>query len=1201
MSKKPNWHANERVDKIDLEQVAEFSEGAVEQGRQLNILDNRSLVLNGFRVEVPNQTTYRGRIVIHGGVAYDYDGKLLFNEDQFNISRTVTLEGANTVFWVEIELIELDSDLDSRAFWDPTVDNGTDVSGDALPDGKESNATVSTRLTHDWRIVQPIRTGVGAGFERDVVGTLDSIKVPIIRLETDGSNKITATVNPNIALEAPRTTLLEQISTTQFRVVDSRLFIVGDTINLSEGAAVEEQVTISTLNYETNLITTTIASNTHSPGSIIVEDGATPRQIVGNALFGPYQRPDETDINDYKDRVYAGDERHGEILMRGHDSTALTVRSDTNLQTLKDQIDFLSAQIQEMKFGHPDPSLSKISTSRVPPGLVTSFPTTPRYFDDAGGIQGARTATVTVGDGVKSWGDYNAADETGIQAAFNALSSIGGTIVIKSGTYTLANDVVPATSSYITVIGESNTRILTSAGARFRLDGGGSYPLTIRNLIFQGSTSTVDGVFINSQIEITVEDCIFNNAQVDVNSTVDDATSFIRCDFFTDDTVFNTEPLIQSSVSGDLRGTFKECTFVRTTSPAALVGSCIESGGNGQVHNLRFFNCDFSDSGTPTSIVFIAGFTTVFRECRFNCTTPTTCIDVDSTTGFNNLTVLETSFETIGGSYLIARNSSEIVVKGVKNSFTTTANNLIFIDCDDVTVKDCLLGKRIAGGYTTLTEACIYITGTTVGAAVNKNYTISNNSFFSDADDATGIIFEVAGAAAEFNNVNISNNNFEQLETGIYMFTTPASGIIRGLLISGNQFIDRGTTWNQAVYQKVGILSDTKTSVGSAEISNNVFNNLNPPTSNTVYAEANRAAIAITNQIESSTVTGNTILRVGIATNYLAKTAGIIFGNTTQTVIGNNVIDTVIGEDVEGINLANTGASTSNDNIISNNFINNLASNAGICFGITGQNVTGLNVDANSLVNFSTVSGSIIGIGADTTSLVWQEISINNNLASGFSASVGSFVKLNINSMNNITINSNTIKNEFDRGIALSTQAGTTSHNIVISNNNLYDIDDSGIVVASVLTSLFSKVSVNSNVVELNSGGNLGIGFIYCNYVNASNNVIYTNKDNATGLNFSDCDYFVASNNIIRENGGTSSTFGIFVGSGSDIYSIVGNIIDSGSTLSKTIDSSNSAAGNGIVTLNLLDNAANGNALESGAGSATIFSAISSADRGVVY
>jgi hypothetical protein len=161
MSKKPRFHANERVDKVDLDQIALFAEGAVKEEKKHAFLDNRSLIVSGFRVEIPDQVQFPGRITIYGGKAYDYDGNLLFNEDQLNNSRTITLEGISTTFWVEIELVETDSDLDSRAHWDPTVDQGTDTSGDDLPDGQEGNATVSTRITHDWRIVQPIRTGWG--------------------------------------------------------------------------------------------------------------------------------------------------------------------------------------------------------------------------------------------------------------------------------------------------------------------------------------------------------------------------------------------------------------------------------------------------------------------------------------------------------------------------------------------------------------------------------------------------------------------------------------------------------------------------------------------------------------------------------------------------------------------------------------------------------------------------------------------------------------------------------------------------------------------------------------------------------------------------------------------------------------------------------------------------------------------------------
>ena len=157
--KAPFFHPAERLDLNDmLHATSEFPRDVTRLNNKSLLLDRRPRVLRGFRIEVPDQGTYKGRIVVHNGIGINRDGQILHNEEVLTTSRTVTLEVASKAYYIEIEFVEQEASADSRAFWDPTVDQLTDPSGDQRPDGQEFSQNVSTRKVWDWKVVSPITT-----------------------------------------------------------------------------------------------------------------------------------------------------------------------------------------------------------------------------------------------------------------------------------------------------------------------------------------------------------------------------------------------------------------------------------------------------------------------------------------------------------------------------------------------------------------------------------------------------------------------------------------------------------------------------------------------------------------------------------------------------------------------------------------------------------------------------------------------------------------------------------------------------------------------------------------------------------------------------------------------------------------------------------------------------------------------------------
>src|SRR5690606_17595041 len=95
--------------------------------------------------------------------------------------------------------------------------------------------------------------------------------------------------------------------------------------------------------------------------------------------------------------------------------------------------------------------------SAAPPN---SFANKPRYFDPAGSVQGARSNTVSIGNGSTSFGDFNGTDATVFIDAINALPSGGGTIFVKEGTYQI--DAQVEVTKDVTIVGESKSTVVLS-------------------------------------------------------------------------------------------------------------------------------------------------------------------------------------------------------------------------------------------------------------------------------------------------------------------------------------------------------------------------------------------------------------------------------------------------------------------------------------------------------------------------------------------------------------------------------------------------------------------------------------------------------------------------------------------------------------------------------------------------------------------
>ena len=1197
MPKTVNFQANERVDQTDLDAATSgFTRDAMKLNRASMVLDNQSRILRGFRVELPDQNSYPGRVTIHGGIAFDKEGTLLFTEDQDKISRTITLEGANSNFYIEIEFTEADSDVDSRAFWDPTVDQGTDPSGDERPDGQEFSNNIATRKNPDWKIVNPVST---TSFQRDSIPT--STRVPVIHLVTDASNKITGAVNPGLTTEKFATTLLEQIGTTQLRVQDPYLLAgVGNSITVSEGAGSSEIVTVSKIDYDAGLVTTSSMSNSHSPGDIIRSQTATEPDFIVEADYGRYRRAMLSNQIDFRDKLFQGDEKHGEVLSMGHGAAALLSpdRSDVNLQSLKDQVDFLSAQLSEMKWGAMDPWLAKDSNFRCPPGLQANLPGTPRYFDRVSGLMGGRSKTITIGDGVNSWGDLNGNDAALITQALGLLPSTGGTIFLKRGTYYCDGGVSWGDGIDATLQGEEGTIIDCLNGNYWYIDS--MTGVTIKNVVIRdGDGSSQVGIYLDtSPNKLILEEVSFTNCQLLMDTVTPNLTSFKRCTWTAFNASMATTSLVKLGAGAgaySLHGVFDDCIFYHLTS-SALANSLIDltnSTAAAPANGLTFKDCQFysfdSSIFAPTIHLGTSPYNVNFERCEFG-----------AGTALCHVYFLE-------GEQLQIRNCNNLTPHGLVQCFTSeqitiVANrgvdqgftSIYCLNCSRVKIKD--------NHFTTNSGISLFFKSIHFEITADvEDYLIEGNTIIGNPSATfnltLGVHFDIKDNAKVFRDIKMIGNTFQTLEVGVFFaHSVGTGGIYEDVMISNNSFIDKSSDT-----QKLALTAGSATTTRRWMINNNTFRGIDPSTTAT-FAGLGRYGIYL--QSTSNThisIQGNSFVDVG-TTVFAVPASAITCGSMGYGTISNNVIENVQGTFAYGIQAS--WLSGNNHVVVSGNQINHIVSTTGFAIGLNFDATSDCTITGNDIYSVSSATASMAymmwwngGSGNGATNTVIS----GNTMQSGGPADCGG-IRLEGEYAFKLTITGNKM-NYLRFGVYILPAGGTPDFNQVVIADNVIDVSSGSLTTYAIYLNGVNVAYVNrgayrvcNNVITARGAGISSAIYItqLDKGVIVANNDVHVTDAGATSYAIvvdNTRMFQVIHNNIFNL---TSNDIMIKADHASNnVFVIAFNIVDydTAAPVSTSI-STNGAGTPGIVGLNLCDEAPSGsvshyNIASSNAGLAT--------------
>lgn len=935
-------HSGERVDLVDYVHGSNtYTQETHKFLLEREWLDRRSRILDGFRIQIEDQIANPGMITVYNGNAVDRAGQIINNEITANDSRSITLLGASLNFYVEIEFIQNESDTDARYFWDPTIPNPPPE-----PSGSEFSLNVATRLTPDWRIVSPVST---TSFQQ--TATPGSIRVPVGVFRTDGSNRITTGDNPGLTLVRAASVLETDVAalSTSIRVVDARVFpaTVPFDVTIDFGAGTPENRTVSTIDRDNGILGLSVAlGSSHQAGAIVrvtsgnaelVRENVDPNEF--NPLASPPGHPDPAQ------RLWQANEVRGSALIQSKETFG--ARDDLNIRSLKDQVDYLSAQIRELKFGSPRPEV----VNTAPP---VAFNARPRWFDRAGSITGARSNTVSIGNGTTTFGDFNGTTSAVLTAAIAALPAGGGTIYVKSGTYNFASTVV--NSKPLIIIGESagntifnNTNVVGPIIAT-------SSAISFKNITLQftgGAAANV--VDIAGSIQLNFDYCIvtgqirvgnFSGRIVAENSTFIGsggnpivtaltAASTLNVSTFTSCGIVSASgPFISCPVN---RVKIQQCYLSVTEVLTLPAGAC-------NVENFTVFNCicDVNKAVVlnNTTTGYVDGLS--FIDCRFSIVTLNSneaVFYLTNTGTVDNVKIKDNYCNIVGGVQSAAFTAFFVYLENNTSSKDFQVNN----NSIDAPVGSFIVGVKL--DQDTLTGVCTIndnyffrcsravILGGSVGALNSGELIISGNVHDNISEHASvyGIVLANNG---RLDRLNIQNNTFigyARTLVGprvcIDLSTTNASLTYSNILISDNKFVNIGNT--SGANAALGVVYNVNTASAMRyrfDIRDNYFSNFS--------STADCAAIYLANiggTISSSaSVVNNKIYDIGTAAAvtgdaYGAYLEGFSDSVSSAVTITNNFISAVLSATGSDIG---SGIETSNctNLVIANNYISNIRS-----------------------------------------------------------------------------------------------------------------------------------------------------------------------------------------------------------------------------------------------------------------------------------
>lgn len=1037
MPDKLNLSPNERVDIPDMFRAAnEYTSEVMSFELQKLALGDRSHLLEGFRVRIINDPGNPPTVIVYNGNALDRNGKHLNNEaNSYYSQQAVLADGPNTTYYLELVFIEDATTEDARAFWDPTLSNASPI-----PDGREFNANVKTRITPTWLLVSPVNT---TSFDWSISNPT-SVRIPLMRLRTDATNQILdlSAENPGLETSFPSTVLTQDYDGvgTRLKVADARLFsdVPGQesiTIDPDSVYGAPVPATLASIDKDNNILTLTVAAAAYVSGTTIRASGLS-SEYVQSRSNGSVPS-DASTHPDNASRLFQGSEERGAGLSTDREDG--TDRSDLELRNLKDQVDFLAAQVREMKWGALRPDIDTTETVRLPPRVFDLTNDTPRYYDKSRGIAGAGTYVITVGDGITSYGDFNGSDHTGIQAAVDAANS-NDTIFIKDGNYVCSQSILITKSIRLVGAGRDSVTIsqtsagtatiLLSTAASFRIEeltitclntlgvcvdwtDNSAFTVSADNCNLTGSVNTGTGFASGIQL-FSIKNCLSTVASVNQTVLFGDGASpdVTACEFENNILSVSGAQNVKVLKFGQVdQLNWKSNTWIHTetTADGSAAGIGIECGFimQGSIDNTSI-SCLGSRGPMLTNItrvgnVSIDGVHLITGSAHYENAVIEAFIGID---GFKNLQI--TNVYVAGVIQGVTQPSPPVLISVGQTSFET--NGSVEISNCFCLFDDTLPGNAISIGadsgatydlFSVVKDCYFFGANTAITAVHSGKCTIERNYIDGGGTGyvaETGIRAGNADTGGPYLDLNITNNLIKSIEGGVgttrgITLGPAASSNLVDVYIHGNHITEIGhptfTSDSIAIYVQPNVdfgallinnNNISKITAASSGIAAGVFVNGSQLNVGRGYGFSIRG-----NYIDDIGSLFNSNLVFGIAT-FLGSGSGSLYNTSIEGNTITNANSTGINNN--GIILSQSGGQLVKTRI--NNNTIEISSNAATIFGsgvsVLAQTVTGLDISSNYVNGtLNTIGvGSNISLVATGSALAdggsWHNVKVDNNI-----------------------------------------------------------------------------------------------------------------------------------------------------------------------------------------------------------------------------
>lgn len=692
-----------------------YASSAEAHVRDRALLDEIGRIADGFRVEIPDQTTNPGLFVVHNGFAIDRAGRPFERDDDADSQQSKTLSLVSTTHFVEVEQRWVLGQVDSRAFRNPEWDNGTAPSGDPRPAGREYTRQVATRWVCDWKILANT-TGFTA------VATPSSRRIPIGVLTTDGTGKITgattaawkSTIREAVAplgktlkcwstRIAPGTFSVEIVDPTTGGVVHT------DTVTANDRA--NGFLTISAGPASAVRAGCVVRNSTASPPVFLAErTAALPLQTAA----APWPT---TGSQDARARLFNAGAGRGHSVLQDPYSTTLA-RSTVQLSSDTRWRAAVEAKFLELTRGGMLPADTadifddRIGQSR-PPRVV---PSNDDWTQRVRGVPGAAGPTISIGSGTDSFGDLNVNAFTGgfqecMQRAVDYLSTTGGTIQLRptATSYTIGNTsiFIASITKKIAIVAEAIVTIFATGTepilSLFKAD------VEMENLWLRrdaacnvAAVMAVTGTGLGGGDATTVRGkrCLIEGLVATTQQNVVDG-AFEACIFAATNVGAGSNGY---GLYGKWQGEFRKCTLSSAINAAGSRALLADAGSKS-----RFAACSFLTSGAAITamvelLVDAADYT--FEDCAFTGDTGAVCF-----TGAPNRLTLDRCSNSGTAGMLAGLDAASLTMRGCRVTFAADQIGVSLLSSAGNTsghrIDDCTFTQTASSGGSRLGTAIV--------------------------------------------------------------------------------------------------------------------------------------------------------------------------------------------------------------------------------------------------------------------------------------------------------------------------------------------------------------------------------------------------------------------------------------------------------------------------------------------------------------